>query len=93
MYRILVSSRAKKALRRLRKSGAFPLEKFDAAIECLRMGGSLPANLRDHALHGDLASFREFHVGVDLLVQYRREDLARVITLVRVGTHSELFGS
>lgn len=93
MYGIVVSSRAKKALRRYRKSGKFPVKKFDQAIECLRHGEPLPVALEDHALHGDLDAFREFHVAADLLVQYRQDDLRRMITIVKVGTHAELFGS
>ena len=92
MYGIVVSARAKKALKKYRKSGTFPISKFDRAVECLRRGEALPATYKDHALHGNLAVFREFHIASDLLVHYERNDKLRIITIVKVGTHGELFG-
>lgn len=92
MYRIVLSTRAKKALRKYRTSGTFPLKKFDRAIECLRRGAPLPAAFKDHSLLGDLAAFRELHVAADLLVQYERDEVLHLITLVKIGTHSALFG-
>lgn len=56
-------------------------------------GKSLPSSYDDHALRGELVSFREFHLGYDLLVKYRRRDELHVINVVAIGTHSELFGS
>jgi len=46
---------------------------------------------RDHGLGGDWANSRECHLKPDLLLIYRRPD-AEVLQLVRMGSHSELFG-
>ena len=51
----------------------------------------LPANHRDHALRGDWAGYRECHIKPDLLLIYRKPD-ASTLRLVRLGSHSELFG-
>jgi len=93
MYGIVLSSRAKRALRKYRRSGTFPVKKYDQAIECLRKGEAPPRNFEDHALSGEMASFREFHIAADLLVQYERDDDLLVVTIIKVGTHAELFGS
>lgn len=50
----------------------------------------LPANLRDHALAGRWKGFRDCHVKPDLVLIY--EKLPGVVRLVRLGSHSELFG-
>jgi len=92
MYGIALTSRAKRSLKRYRKSGMFPVKKYDTAIEYLREGKALPSNFADHALHGQLTAFREFHIATDLLVQYERDDELRVVTVMKVGTHAELFG-
>jgi len=50
----------------------------------------LPPEALDHALKGEWQDFREFHISGDLLVIYRID--GDVISLARIGTHSELFG-
>ncbi len=52
---------------------------------------SLPAANRDHPLTGDWDDCRECHVRGDLLLVYRKPDDA-TLQLVRLGSHSELFG-
>ena len=58
-------------------------------ITLLTEGKSLPTEARDHELVGVWKGFREFHLGGDLLVIYRKTK--DEITLVRIGTHSQLF--
>ena len=50
----------------------------------------LPKN-RDHALTGNYKGFRECHVTPDWLLIYSKETTIKIITLVRTGTHSDLF--
>jgi mRNA interferase YafQ len=51
----------------------------------------LPPAHRDHPLAGDWNDCRECHVRGDLLLVYRKPDDA-TLQLVRLGSHSELFG-
>jgi mRNA interferase YafQ len=46
---------------------------------------------RDHALSGAWSDHRECHLKPDLLLIYRKPD-EQILQLVRVGSHSELFG-
>jgi mRNA interferase YafQ len=46
---------------------------------------------RDHGLSGDWRDHRECHLKPDLLLLYRKPD-GEVLQLVRMGSHSELFG-
>ena len=51
----------------------------------------LPAANRDHPLAGDWDGYRDCHLKPDLLLIYRKPDPA-TLDLVRLGSHSELFG-
>ena len=51
----------------------------------------LPEKHRDHVLGGDWKDHRECHLRPDLLLIYRKPD-AEVLQLIRLGSHSELFG-
>lgn len=49
----------------------------------------LPKEAKDHSLSGEWKGFREFHLGGDMLVIYYKDE--DIITLARIGTHSQLF--
>ena len=51
----------------------------------------LPDKNRDHGLAGDWQDHRECHLKPDLLMIYRKPSV-EVLQLVRLGSHSELFG-
>jgi len=50
-----------------------------------------PTKNHDHALSGDWDDHRECHLKPDLLLIYRKPDVD-ALQLVRLGSHSELFG-
>ncbi len=60
-------------------------------VSLLAEDKTLPEKNRDHALAGDWQDHRECHLKPDLLLIYRKPD-TKVLQLVRVGSHSELFG-
>lgn len=64
-------------------------EKFIYFVNCLREGKELPPESRDHALLGEYQDCREFHLGGDVLLIYLVAN--DEITLLRIGTHSQLF--
>jgi mRNA interferase YafQ len=61
------------------------------AVSLLVEDKPLPERNRDHALAGEWQDHRECHLQPDLLLIYRKPDVD-VIQLVRMGSHSELFG-
>ncbi len=65
------------------------LEIFDLVIENLRNQIPLDEKFKDHALVGEYKGCRECHIKPDVLLMYRVKD--NVLTLVRLGSHSELF--
>ena len=66
------------------------LELVDEIICLLANDKELPSSVRDHALKGELAGYRECHIKPDMLLIYEKvEDILR---LARIGSHSHLFG-
>lgn len=51
----------------------------------------LAARYRDHDLSGEWAGYRDCHIKPDLVLIYRKLG-AQLLQLVRLGSHSELFG-
>jgi mRNA interferase YafQ len=60
-------------------------------LELLAADAPLPPARRDHKLTGPWAGYRECHLSPDLLLVYAKPD-ADTLDLVRLGSHSELFG-
>jgi len=65
-------------------------EKFVYYINTLRENSTLPPESKDHSLSGNYKDCREFHLGGDMLIIYIESDIDE-ITLMRLGTHSQLF--
>ncbi|MCI9469598.1 MAG: type II toxin-antitoxin system YafQ family toxin [Lachnospiraceae bacterium] len=65
---------------------------LDDIIRALSRGDTLPEKNKDHPLSGNWTGHRECHILPDWLLVYRIDDDVLVLTLVRTGTHSDLFG-
>ena len=61
-------------------------------IDLLCAQEPLPPTLRDHALSGDYAGYRDCHVESDLVLIYRIVEDQLQLICARLGTHSDLFG-
>ncbi|WP_201586896.1 type II toxin-antitoxin system RelE/ParE family toxin [Psychrobacter jeotgali] len=64
-------------------------ENLIEVLYCMVKSEPLPPKYRDHALTGNLKSYRDCHVKPDLVLIYRIED--DVVELVRLNSHSEVF--
>ena len=60
-------------------------------VDLLAADRPFPQRHRDHALVGHWSGYRECHVKPDLLLVYEKIGTDR-LDLVRLGSHSELFG-
>ncbi len=90
MLKIVASNRFKKDLKLAAKRN-LDLRKLSVVVDMLARQEALPAELRDHSLVGEYASFRECHIEPDWLLVYRLENDALELYLFRTGTHSDLF--
>lgn len=89
-YRIAFTAQFKKDYRRMKRRGADD-HALQTVIDLLAAGEPLPANYKDHLLSGNYVGLRECHIKPDWLLVYRKEADILVLTLMRTGTHSDLF--
>lgn len=75
---------------RLAKKRGQNLGLLQDIILMLADGKPLSEKNRDHPLTGDWKGFRECHITPDWLLVYKLEDDILVLTLTRIGTHSDL---
>lgn len=60
-------------------------------LSCLCSDSYLPEKYKDHALTGEWKDFRDCHIKPDLILIYTKKNDG-FLQLVRLGSHSELFG-
>ena len=90
MFELELTRQYLKDLKLARKRG-LDERKLNEVILKLISGEELPKKNRDHSLSGDYEGFRECHISPDWLLIYSREVTLKIITLVRTGTHSDLY--
>lgn len=82
-YTVFPSSKFKKSLKKAKLRG-LPIEKLADDIP-------LPKNNCDHELKGSLKGVRECHITPDWLLEYKKTETELILTLIDIGTHSDLF--
>ena len=90
MYELELTRQYLKDLKLARKRG-LDENKLNEVILMLISGKELPQKNRDHSLSGNYKGFRECHISPDWLLIYSRDVTVKIVTLVRTGTHSDLF--
>jgi len=89
MKTIEAGSRFKKDFTRWIKGT--PLEaEFADLLRVLATGSILAPHFRDHPLQGPWRGCRDCHLRGDVILIYQRSE--KSLRLVRIGSHSELFG-
>lgn len=89
MRSVALTGRFKRDYRRTLKADPDIDAILGPIIEILVSGAPLAPNHHDHALSGYWRGYRDCHIRPDLLLIYSRT--AEVVTLVRLGSHSDLF--
>jgi mRNA interferase YafQ len=90
MLKIKPGSKFKADLKKIKHDKSI-LKTVDEVLKLLTNGQVLPEKFRDHALSGKWNSSRECHVKPDVLLIYRIEKKEKVLVLIRIGSHSDLF--
>lgn len=90
MFEIQYSNKIKKDLKLAKKRG-LDLDLFKESILILEEKGILPEKYRQHKLKGKYNGLWECHIQPDWLLIWEQEDEIRLISLIRTGTHSDLF--
>ncbi|MEQ3708470.1 type II toxin-antitoxin system YafQ family toxin [Sulfitobacter sp. 1A05707] len=83
------TTKFRRDLKREAKTNPDIQEFLKPVISDLLEGKTLPEKMKDHPLSGEWKDHRDCHVKPDLVLIYKTDDEA--VTLVRLGSHSELF--
>jgi mRNA interferase YafQ len=89
MRRVRATRQFERDLKMSRKRGK-NLSRLRTVVETLARGALLNPRHRPHKLSGEWRDFWECHIEPDWLLIWRDE--ADAVVLVRLGTHSDLFG-
>ena len=85
------SGRFKRDAKRLRNAPAVVADLLPV-IDLLAADAPLPPKFRDHALKNDWEGCRDCHIRPDVVLIYKKTADGLVLLLLRVGSHSDLFG-
>jgi len=90
MYEIKTTIRFEKdAVRCLKRKWDFDL--LEGVIRLLESKGKLPAKYKTHHLKGNYKDCFECHIKPDWLLTRKQDDINRIIKLIAIGIHSDLF--
>jgi mRNA interferase YafQ len=92
MYKLVISTKFKKDLKRIVKK---PTDKelTTAVLKLLKEKGvsGIPKEMKPHKLIGNYRNNWECHIRPDLLIIWYQIEAPDIINLVRIGSHSDLF--
>ena len=89
-YEILSTGRFKKDLKTIIKRG-YNVQLLKDVVGLLVAGIPLPEKNKDHVLTGNWTGHKECHIAPDWLLIYKIDNDVLILTLIRTGTHSDLF--
>jgi mRNA interferase YafQ len=90
MYHLKITTKFKKDFKLCEKRG-YDLDLFDKVLDIIIIPEKLSSNFKQHQLKGNYANHWECHIKPDWLLIWFQDDENKEITLVRIGTHSDLF--
>ncbi len=90
MFDLSITNQYKRDLKHARKRG-LDENLLDEVLLLLINGTPLPKKNKDHALTGNYNGCRECHITPDWLLIYSIDNGLNLLTLIRTGTHSDLF--
>jgi mRNA interferase YafQ len=70
----------------------YNIEVFEYVLSVLENTGRLPSNYKSYLLSGKLKGYWECHIKPYWLLIWHQNEEAKIIVLVRTGTHADLFG-
>ena len=88
-YGIRKTSRYKRSLKKMLRRGK-DIGKIADVVRRLAEGETLPPQVRDPALTGNLAGLRDCHIENDWVLLYYIEQDILVLVLADTGTHADL---
>jgi len=90
IYTIEYTNKIEKDIKLAIKRG-LNISLFKTVVTMLEKGEKLPTKYKLHKLKGNYQGYWECHIQPDWLLIWEQNDTIRLITLIRTGTHSDLF--
>ena len=90
MYKIILTTKFKKDYKRILKR-YYEIKKLEQIFSFLIETGTVPPKYKPHKLSGNYIDNMECHIKPDWLLIWIKDDSDKTITMVRTGTHSNLF--
>ncbi len=91
MYQIYITNKFEKDLKKICKHKDFSPHKLQEVIDILEAGIIIDSKYKNHRLHGSLSDTYDLHIQNDLILLYEKDEEIRLIALIRLNNHSELF--
>lgn len=90
MLKLRYQAKFKRDYKKISKRGC-DVKFLKQVLELLCHEQTLPPKYRDHELIGIYKGYRECHINPDWLLIYRIDSDILTLSLIRTGTHSDLF--
>lgn len=90
MLKIRYSNQFKKDYKLIKKRG-YNIDLLKQVVQLLSEKKPLPEKYKDHILLVIINGFKECHIQPDWLLIYKVENDELTLTVLRTGTHSDLF--
>ena len=92
MYQLIPTTRFKKDLKKIKTKGKDFALSAEVLIILQENGlAGIPIKMKPHQLKGVYSANWECHIKPDLLIIWFQIESPKVIKLIRIGSHSELF--
>ncbi len=89
-YEVVPTSKFKKELKKMKARG-FDITLLKEVVKKLANGEDLSQKNNAHTLSGSYSDYYECHIKPDWLLIYQFIEDKLILSLVRTGTHSDLF--
>lgn len=91
MYIVLRTKSFEKDLKKVSKNKNFKRGNLENTINILSEGKKIDSKYLNHKLHGELGDCSDLHVQNDLVLIYKKDEEIKLIALLKLGSHSNLF--
>jgi mRNA interferase YafQ len=88
---VLRTKSFEKDLKKASKHKNFKRKILEDVIDILSSGKKIDSKYLNHKLHGDLGDCFDLHVQNDLVLIYKKDEEIKLIALLKLGSHSNLF--
>lgn len=92
MIKIKYSKRFKKDYKKVLKYNPAIKNDLKKVVDFLLLDKDLPKNYKNHKLKGEFSTCFECYLRPDILLIYQKKNSELIILLLRIGSHSKLFG-